>query len=107
MANSRRSGKSQMQIPSQQIDRSPRAAVPFRPRIGIAAEARYFTHRQPAALGLALLAAGYEAEFLDPTSRAPLPDLDLLVVRGRSPEIFALLERAEAEGIRTTNRRAA
>ncbi|MFL5417267.1 MAG: RimK family alpha-L-glutamate ligase [Myxococcales bacterium] len=95
-----------MQI-AHQIDRQSRKTTSPHPRIAIAAELRYFTHRQPAALGLALLAAGHEAEFLDPTSRAPLPDLDLLVVRGRSPEIFALLERAEAKGIRTTNRRAA
>src|SRR3954467_10949491 len=90
-----------------EIDRRSRAAASPRPRIAIAAEARYFTHRQPAALGLALLAAGHEAEFLDPASRAPLPDLDLLIVRGRSPEIFDLLDRAEARGIRTMNRRAA
>jgi len=95
-----------MQI-AHQTDHDTHKTTSPRPRIAIAAEARYFTQRQPAALGLALLAAGHEADFLDPTSRAPLPDLDLLVVRGRSPEIFALLERAEAKGIRTTNRRAA
>lgn len=95
-----------MQIALETDHRSRKTTSPH-PRIAIAAEARYFTHRQPAALGLALLAAGHEADFLDPTSRAPLPDLDLLVVRGRSPEIFALLERAEAKGIRTINRRAA
>src|SRR5690348_15293842 len=96
-----------MQIPSQRIDRRGRAPAPFHPRIGIAAEARYFAHRQPAALGLALLAAGHEADFLDPTRCPSLPDLDLLVVRGRSPAIFDLLERAEAQGIRTVNRRSA
>ena len=90
-----------------EIDRHSRKAASPHPRIAIAAEARYFTQRQPAALGLALLAAGHEADFLDPTSRAPLPDLDLLIVRGRSPEIFDLLERAEANGIRTINRRSA
>src|SRR4051812_20147379 len=95
-----------MQI-AHQIDRHSRKTNSPRPRIAIAAELRYFTHPQPAALGLALLAAGPEAQSLDPTSRAPMTDLDLLVVRGRSPEIFALLERAEAKGIRTTNRRAA
>src|SRR3954463_5786953 len=95
-----------MQI-AHQIDRHSRTTNSPHPRIAIAAELRYFTHRQPAALGLGLLAAGHQAGFLDPTSRAPLPHLHLLVVRGPSPEIFALLERAEAKGIRTTNRRAA
>jgi ribosomal protein S6--L-glutamate ligase len=95
-----------MQIQSHEADHRIRNAV-HRTRIGIAAEARYFTHRQPAALGLALLAAGHEAEFLDPTNCPSLPALDLLVVRGRSQAIFDLLERAEAQGIRTLNRRSA
>jgi len=89
------------------IDHPKRAARASHPRIGIASEARYFAHRQPAALGLALLARGIEAEFLNPCDPGPLPDLDLLVVRGRSLEIFDLLERAEARGIRCVNRRSA
>jgi len=92
-----------MQIRSLESARRIRNAL-HEPRIGIAAETRYFEHRQPAALGLALLAAGHEAEFLDPADPS-LPDLDLLVVRGRSAAIFDLLERAEARGIRTVNRR--
>jgi len=96
-----------MQNSSLAIDQRKRAPAAFHPRIGIASEPRYFAHRQPAALGLALLARGIEAEFFDPCDSAPLPDLDLLVVRGRSPEILDLLERAEARGIRCVNRRSA
>src|SRR5436309_15720426 len=95
-----------MQLRSLESARRIRNAL-HEPRIGIAAETRYFEHRQPAALGLALLAKGHEAEFLDPADPASLPDLDLLVVRGRSAAIFDLLERAEARGIRTVNRRSA
>jgi ribosomal protein S6--L-glutamate ligase len=96
-----------MQIRSLAADFAFRTAASKHLRIGIAAEARYFTHRQPAALGLALLAAGQEPSFLDPVRVEPLPVLDLLIVRGRSPAIFDLLERAEAAGIRTLNRRSA
>ncbi|TMB31973.1 MAG: hypothetical protein E6J61_08470 [Deltaproteobacteria bacterium] len=64
-----------MQIRSLESARRIRNAL-HEPRIGIAAETRYFEHRQPAALGLALLAAGHEAEFLDPADPS-LPDLDL------------------------------
>jgi len=96
-----------MQNSSLAIDHRKQTSAAFRPRIGIASEPRYFAHRQPAALGLALLARGIEAEYLDPSDSAPLPDLDLLVVRGRSQEIFDLLDRAEARGIRCINRRSA
>src|SRR3954464_13579050 len=111
-----------MQI-AHQIDRQSRKTTSPHPRIAIAAELRYFTHRQPAALGLAAVAQGPEAEFLHPTSRpplpgaaplaggheadcpgptsrAPLPDLVLLVVRGRSPDIFASMVSGELRRVR-------
>ena len=80
-----------------------------RPRIAIAAEVRYVSQRQPSGLALALARSGRHPVLLDPRDLAGscLLDVDLLVARGRSPDLFDLLERAESLGIATVNRRSA
>lgn len=91
------------------VDRDPARGFSERPRIAIAAEARYVSHRQPAGLALALARSGRHPVLLDPRDLAgsSLLDVDLLVARGRSPDMFDLLERAESLGIATVNRRSA
>jgi ribosomal protein S6--L-glutamate ligase len=80
-----------------------------RPRIAIAAEHRYLSQLQPAGLAIALLQAGHEPAILEAQNLrgASLIGIDLLVARGRSPALLALLERAEALDVPTINRRAA
>jgi glutathione synthase/RimK-type ligase-like ATP-grasp enzyme len=84
--------------------KAPRAA---RPRIAVAAEPRYLAQAQPAGLAGALCRAGYPATVLDPQDprTLSLSGIDLLIARGRSPALLDLLDRAEAEGIATINRR--
>jgi ribosomal protein S6--L-glutamate ligase len=93
--------------PGRLQDRSPRPASP--PRIGIAVEPRYLSQLQPAGLVRALERAGLAPSLIDP-DHAPsdaLDGLDILVARGRSAALLALLGRAEAAGIPTVNPRAA
>jgi ribosomal protein S6--L-glutamate ligase len=82
---------------------------PARPLIGVAAEARYLVQRQPAGLCAALARSGYVPLILDPNepAGAPLEVIDLIVARGRSPQLLSLLARAEGLGVRTLNRCAA
>ena len=83
-----------------EIDRAQVQRFSERPRIAIAAEARYLSQRQPAGLALAL------ARTRD-LAASSLVDVDLLVARGRSADMVDLLERAESLGIATVNRRSA
>jgi len=80
-----------------------------RPRIAVAAEPRYLTQAQPAGLAGALCRAGHPATVLDPLDprTLSLSGLDLLIARGRSPELLDLLDRAECLGIATINKREA
>src|SRR4051812_32610254 len=76
------------------------------PLIAVAAETRRLVQRQPAGLCSALSKAGHAAILLnleDP-SGAPLHVIDLIVARGRSASLLALLARAEGMGVRTINR---
>lgn len=77
-----------------------------RPVIAVAAEARYVLQHQPAGLCMALERAGYTPLILDleDPSRAPLEVIDLIVARGRSAALLAMLSRAEGSGVRTINR---
>lgn len=79
------------------------------PRIGIAVEPRYLSQLQPAGLARALARAGLEPALIDPDHAASdaLDGLDVLVARGRSAALLALLGRAEEAGIPTLNPRAA
>jgi ribosomal protein S6--L-glutamate ligase len=78
-------------------------------RIAVATERRYLTQRQPAGLVAALRGTGHEPLILDPekVQRGVLYGLDVLVARGRSEALLALLDRAESEGVTTVNAREA
>src|SRR4051812_895408 len=76
------------------------------PLIAVAAETRRLVQRQPAGLCSALAKAGLTPILLnleDPAT-APLQVIDLIVARGRSASLLALLARAEGMGVRTINR---
>lgn len=85
------------------------APKPARPVIGILADVGRLGERQPAGLCGALMRAGHAPLLLDPddTGGAALEAMDLIVARGRSARILALLARAEGLGVRTVNRCAA
>jgi ribosomal protein S6--L-glutamate ligase len=80
-----------------------------RPRIAIAMERRYLAQPQPAGLAVALAIAGHAPILLDPETSggACLREMDLLVVRGRSPALLDLLELAESLEVPVVNRRSA
>jgi len=82
---------------------------PARPLIAILADARRMGERQLAGLCGALIQAGHAPFLLDPddTTGAALDAADLILARGRSAQILALLARAEGNGVRTVNRCAA
>ncbi|HET7784638.1 MAG TPA: hypothetical protein VFL36_01585 [Myxococcales bacterium] len=90
-----------------ECEKAPRRLA--RPRIAVAAEPRYLTQPQPAGLAGALCRAGHPATVLDPLDprTLSLPGIDLLIARGRSPELLDLLDRAECLGIATINKREA
>jgi ribosomal protein S6--L-glutamate ligase len=80
-----------------------------RPSIAILADARRMGERQPSGLCGALMRAGHAPVVLDPedTNAAALDEVDLVVARGRTAPVLALLARAEGMGVRTVNRCAA
>jgi ribosomal protein S6--L-glutamate ligase len=83
-------------------------------RIGILVEPRYLKQAQPAGLSAALRAKGHQVTMIDPET-VPcelgnddwLNGFDLIVGRGRSLALLALLTQAERLGKPTVNRRAA
>ncbi|HEX9162154.1 MAG TPA: ATP-grasp domain-containing protein [Thermoanaerobaculia bacterium] len=82
--------------------------------IGLLAEARYLSQLQPSGLADALTARGHDVRIIDPrrttwdSSDCPwLDDLDIVIARGRSWELFNLLSAAEARGVPTLNNRSA
>lgn len=85
------------------------ASKPARPLIAILADAGRIGERQLAGLCGALIHAGHAPFLLDPddTPAAALDRADLVLARGRSAQILALLARAEGNGVRTVNRCAA
>lgn len=81
---------------------------------GVLVERRYLSQSQPAGLLEALGARGHSVRTLDPESLALRMDddtwldgIDLLVARGRSWGLLALLEWADSRGVPTINRRSA
>jgi ribosomal protein S6--L-glutamate ligase len=76
------------------------------PRVAVVAESHYQSRQQPAGLCSALEHAGYKPLILDPDASAgsAVEKIDLLVARGRSPSLLALVARAEGRGVRTINR---
>jgi glutathione synthase/RimK-type ligase-like ATP-grasp enzyme len=81
---------------------------------GVLAESRYLAQAQPRGLMEALVADGHSVRLIDSGAGALDVDdsrwmegLDVLVARGRSPELLARLGLAEAMGIPTPNRRRA
>lgn len=92
-----------------------RRAAPRAPlHCGVLAEGRYLAQAQPRGLMQALAADGHRvtlidsgAAVLDVGDGAWLDDLDVLVARGRSPELLARLGLAEEAGIPTPNQRRA
>ncbi|HEY2031270.1 MAG TPA: hypothetical protein VGH20_18895 [Myxococcales bacterium] len=85
------------------------AAKVERPLIAVLADARRIGDRQPAGLRAALMRAGHAALLLDADDAkgGALDTVDLIIARGRSAAVLALLARAEGMGIRTVNRCAA
>ena len=81
--------------------------------VGVLAERRYLTQRQPAGMMAALAARGCAVRLVDPESAREtgdgrwLRDLDLVVARGRSRDLFSLLAAAESHGLPTINSLAA
>jgi ribosomal protein S6--L-glutamate ligase len=83
-------------------------------RCGVLAEGRYLTQAQPRGLMDALAAHGHEVRLIDSGAGVLhvddsrwLAELDVLIARGRSPEVLARLSAAEAAGVPTPNRRCA
>jgi RimK family alpha-L-glutamate ligase len=89
-----------------------RAPAPL--HCGVLAEARYLEQSQPRGLIDALAAQGHRVSVVDTAAGVLnvddprwLDGLDVVVARGRSPELLARLAAAEAAGIPTPNRRRA
>jgi ribosomal protein S6--L-glutamate ligase len=84
----------------------PKAETPL---IAILADAPRIGDRQPAGLRAALMRAGHATLLLDADDAkgGALDAVDLIVARGRSAAVLALLARAEGSGVRTVNRCAA
>jgi ribosomal protein S6--L-glutamate ligase len=83
-------------------------------QIGLLAEARYLSQNQPTGLSQALAARGHQLTLIDPQQsfyvmgeHEWLAGLDLIVGRGRSWGLLALLGWAEERDVLTINRRAA
>ena len=78
------------------------------PLIGVVAERRYLAQAQPRGVVAALARLGVSADVLDAESAVSagrcMESYDLLLARGRSPALLALLARAEAAGVPTINR---
>jgi ribosomal protein S6--L-glutamate ligase len=79
-------------------------------RIGVLVESRYLGQAQPRGAARALRDQGHQVVMLDPASAvvdladgAWCDQLDLVVCRGRSPAVLALLAVAEAHGVRCVN----
>jgi ribosomal protein S6--L-glutamate ligase len=85
------------------------AAGPRPARVGLLVEPRYREQRQPARLVQALQERGCEVRDLD-LAAVRIGDqewsagLDVLLCRGRSPAVLAVLAAAEAAGVRCVNR---
>jgi ribosomal protein S6--L-glutamate ligase len=99
---------------------TPVAATPGRSRpvgrasVAVLVEARYRSQAQPAGLVAALRRRGIRVTVIDPARRAVdladpawCTDHDLVVCRGRSPAVLALLAIAEARGVPCVNSAAA
>jgi ribosomal protein S6--L-glutamate ligase len=96
-------------------DTSQEGSLPIRgPHIGVLAERRYMTQAQPAGLCSQLRARGHPVTVIDPEAASFeiqdadwLDGLGLVVARGRSSALLAMLAWAEAQGVATINRRSA
>lgn len=95
------------------VDGAGRRAVvtagPRPARVGLLVEQRYRQQRQPARLVQALQERGCEVRDLDLAAvrigdREWSAGLDVLLCRGRSPAVLAVLAAAEAAGVRCVNR---
>lgn len=92
-----------------------RRAAPRAPlHCGVLAEGRYLAQAQPRGLMQALAAEGHRVILIDSGAASLdlrdgnwLQGLDMLVARGRSPELLARLALAEEAGLPTANRRSA
>lgn len=90
-----------------------RLAAPRAPlHCGVLAEGRYLAQAQPRGLMNALAAHGHRVKLIDSGAGALevddgrwLEGLDLVIARGRSPELLARLGLAEAAGVPTPTRR--
>jgi ribosomal protein S6--L-glutamate ligase len=77
--------------------------------VGLLVEPRYRSQRQPAGLVRRLQSGGHQVRQVDLAAAVRLGDhdwcrqLDVLVCRGRSPAVLALLEAAAAAGVRCVN----
>ncbi len=83
-------------------------------KIGVLAEARYLIQNQPTGISQELQERGHEIRLIDPQQAFYVmgddgwfEGLDLIVGRGRSWALLALLDWAERGGILTINRRSA
>jgi len=84
------------------------------PTVGVLVEERYLAQRQPAGMMAALAARGCAVRLIEPRRSAWkagqdrwLRDLDVVVARGRSRDLFNLLATAESYGLPTLNNHAA
>jgi ribosomal protein S6--L-glutamate ligase len=89
-----------------------RRPVPAPREIGLLVESRYRTQRQPARLVHWLCSQGHRIRDIDAEAVRIGDDgwcrgLDVLLCRGRSPGVLAVLGAAEAAGVRCVNRPAA
>src|SRR5215470_15869807 len=82
--------------------------------IGVLAEARYLAQSQPVGLGSKLRELGHDITMIDPQKAFYVmgddgwfKGLDVIVGRGRSWGVLALLGWAETRGVLTINRREA
>jgi len=91
---------------------SPVHAEPL--HIGILVEGRYLLQAQPLGVAAELTSRGHRVTVIVPESHAygagdkgKFEGMDIVISRGRSGGLLCLLHLAEAQGIATTNRRAA
>jgi ribosomal protein S6--L-glutamate ligase len=91
-------------------ERPPRPGSSARRVIGLLVEPRYRSQRQPARLAESLRSLGHQVRDLDASDAVRLgdqrwcEDLAVLLCRGRSPGVLALLAEAELAGVRCVNR---
>lgn len=88
--------------------------MPAHLHFGVLVERRYLSQSQPSGLIEALRSRGHDIRLIDPDATALrldddswLEGLDLIVARGRSWGLLALLEWAASRGVPTINRRQA